>query len=61
MRGSVLQLDIEDVHHIGLHEILEWIVAEIAKVCDAVHAEYLNPSLDSLRARVHQGVVARAY
>jgi uncharacterized alpha-E superfamily protein len=52
LRGSVLQLDIEEVHRLGLHETLTWIVDDTALLCDAIHDEYLDPPLAALRARV---------
>jgi uncharacterized alpha-E superfamily protein len=52
LRGSLLQMDIEDVLKLGLHETLTWIVDDTARLCDAIRDEYLEPSLDSLRARV---------
>jgi uncharacterized alpha-E superfamily protein len=52
MRGSLLQMDIDDVRRIGLHETLTWIVEETAHLCEAIHDEFLDPPLDMLRARV---------
>lgn len=52
LRGSVLQLDIEEVHHLGLHEVVTWIVDDTARLCEAIHDEYLDPPLAALRARV---------
>jgi hypothetical protein len=52
MRGSILQMDIDDVRRIGLHETLTWIVEETAHLCEAIHDEFLDPPLDMLRARV---------
>ncbi len=53
-RGSILQMDMGDVHRMGLHETLTWVVDETARLCDAIHGEYLEPSLDSLRAHVRR-------
>jgi len=52
LRGSLMQMDIEDVQGIGLHEVLTWIVGDIATLCEAIHAEFLDPSPEALRARV---------
>jgi len=51
-RGSLLQMDIEDIQSVGLHETLTWIVEETARLCDAIHIEYLEPSEESLHARL---------
>lgn len=51
LRGSLLQMDIDDVERFGLHETLTWIVRDIANLCDAIHGEFLDPSPESLRAR----------
>lgn len=53
-RGSILQMSIEDVRQRGLHETLTWVVDETARLCETIRAEYLDPSLDSLLARVHR-------
>ncbi len=53
-RGSVLQLDIDEVHRQGLHRVATWVVDETAVVCDAIHDEFLAPSVESLRARVQR-------
>ena len=53
-RGSILQMDMGDVHRMVLHETLTWVVDETARLCDAIHGEYLEPSLDSLRAHVRR-------
>ena len=42
----------EDVRYMGLNQASEWIVKEIARLCQAIHDEYLDPSLDSFRARL---------
>ncbi len=51
-RGSVMQMDIDDVLHVGLHETLTWIVDESARLFDALRADYLEVSLDVQRQRV---------
>lgn len=53
-RGSVLQLDMDEVHRQGLHRVATWLVDETAILCDAIHDEFLAPSIESLRARVHR-------
>ena len=53
-RGSVLQLDIGEVHRQGLHRVATWVVDETAILCDAIHDEFLAPSIESLRERVRQ-------
>jgi hypothetical protein len=45
-------MDITDVRKLGLHETLTWIVDQTAQLCEAIREEYLEPSLESLRARV---------
>jgi hypothetical protein len=45
-------MDIDDVRRIGLHEVLTWIVDETARLCEAIHDEFLDPPLEKLRARV---------
>lgn len=59
-RGSILQLDIEEVQRLGLHETLTWIVEEASRLCEAIHDEYLDPSLESLRGRLEGGIAASA-
>jgi uncharacterized alpha-E superfamily protein len=51
-RGSVLQLDMDEVRRQGLHRVATWVVDETAVLCDAIHEEFLAPSIESLRARV---------
>ncbi len=53
-RGSVLQLDMEEVRRQGLHRVATWVVDETAILCDAIHDEFLAPSIESLRERVRQ-------
>ena len=53
-RGSVLQLDMDEVRRQGLHRVATWLVDETAVLCNAIHEEFLAPSIDSLRARVHR-------
>ncbi len=53
-RGSLLQLDMDDVMKLGLHETLEWVVDQDARLCTALHGEYLSPSLDALKMRVRR-------
>ena len=51
---SVLQLDIDEVRRQGLHRVATWLVDETSVLCNAIHEEFLDPSIDSLRARVHR-------
>jgi uncharacterized alpha-E superfamily protein len=51
-RGSLIQMDMDDIQSVGLHETLTWIVNTMASVCDEIHRDYLDPSEESLRARV---------
>ncbi len=53
-RGSVLQLDMEEVRRQGLHRVATWLVDETSVLCDAIHEDFLAPSIESLRARVRQ-------
>jgi len=58
-RGSLLQMDIDDIQRIGLHETLTWIVKETAGLCEEIHRDYLDPSEESLRARVSRTAPVR--
>lgn len=51
-RGELLQMRTEDVLHVGIHEVLPWIVDTQAELCDALHDDYLDPPLEVLRERV---------
>jgi len=51
-RGSLLQMDMDDIQRAGLHETLTWIVEQTAVLCDAIHMEYLEPTEESLRERL---------
>ena len=31
-----------------MHEVLTWIVARTTEICDAVHADFFDPSIASL-------------
>lgn len=53
-RGSVLQLDMDEVRRQGIHRVATWLVDETAVLCDAIHEEFLAPSIETLRARVRQ-------
>jgi len=54
IRGTILQMDSDDVKRLGLHEVLTWIVDETARLCETIHDEYLDPPLDALRAQVRR-------
>ena len=51
-RGTLMQMTPNDVQQQGIHEILTWIVDEAGELCTAIHYDYLDPSLDQLRASV---------
>ena len=59
-RESVLQLDMDEVRRQGLHRVATWLVDETAVLCEAIHEEFLSPSVESLRARVHRSDRATA-
>jgi uncharacterized alpha-E superfamily protein len=48
-RGELLQMHIEDVQHLGIHEVLTWIVKTGAELCGAIHDDYLDPPVTLLR------------
>ncbi len=54
-RGSLVQMDMDDIRRAGLHETLTWIVDTTAELCDKIHGDYLDASEESLRARVSRG------
>jgi uncharacterized alpha-E superfamily protein len=54
LRGSLLQMSIEDVRSKGLHETLTWIVEQVAVLCDAIHEEFLDPTNESVRSRLRR-------
>lgn len=58
LRGSLLQMDIDDVRHLGLHETCTWLVDDLARLCETIHAEFFDPSIESLRARL-PGILAQ--
>lgn len=60
LRGSILQLDIDEVRRLGLHETLTWIVGETSRLCDAIHDEYLEPPLEALRARLPRATASQS-
>ncbi|MDJ0850021.1 MAG: alpha-E domain-containing protein [Myxococcota bacterium] len=53
-RGELVQLDIAQVQRLGIHKVLTWIVDTTAGMCEAIHWDYLDPPVDSLRLRVRQ-------
>jgi uncharacterized alpha-E superfamily protein len=53
-RGELIQMDIEDVHHRGIHEVLTWIVDTTAALCGAIHDDYLDPPIGALRWRARR-------
>ena len=42
-RGELLQMDVEDVLHCGIHRVLTWIVDSQAELCAAISDDYLVP------------------
>jgi uncharacterized alpha-E superfamily protein len=54
LRGSLIQMTIDDIRTRGLHEVLTWIVQEVACLCDAIHEEFLDPTHESIRARLRR-------
>jgi uncharacterized alpha-E superfamily protein len=60
LRGSLLQMNGAVVQELGLHEVLTQVVDDTAALCDAIHADYLNPPAeDLLRAARMLRVVPR--
>jgi uncharacterized alpha-E superfamily protein len=49
-RGTLYQMTPKDVQRQGIHEILTWIVDQTGELCTAIHHDYLDPSVDQLRA-----------
>ena len=43
LRGSLLQMDVEDVLHVGLHETVTMIVDGTADLCSAIQADFFPP------------------
>jgi uncharacterized alpha-E superfamily protein len=54
LRGELVQMDIDDVRHVGIHEVLTWIVDSTAELCDAVHDDYLDPPVAMLQRQARQ-------
>jgi uncharacterized alpha-E superfamily protein len=53
LSGALDQLtgtDIQSVLADGLHEVLTWIVATTAEICEAVHADFFDPSIARIPA-----------
>jgi uncharacterized alpha-E superfamily protein len=53
-RGELIQMDIDDVQHCGIHEVLTWIVDTTAALCGAIHDDYLDPPIEALRWRARR-------
>jgi uncharacterized alpha-E superfamily protein len=47
-RGELDQMRINDVQHLGVHEVLTWIVQSTHELAQAIHDDYLDPPLDVL-------------
>jgi len=43
LRGELLQMDLDDVAHRGLHETFDFVVSSTHALCDAIHDDYLDP------------------
>lgn len=43
LSGSLVQMDVDDVLSLGLHETLTWIVDGIAGLCDAIQSDFFPP------------------
>jgi uncharacterized alpha-E superfamily protein len=48
LRGSLLQMNGEVVQELGVHEVLTEIVDDTAALCEAIHADYLDPPAEDL-------------
>jgi uncharacterized alpha-E superfamily protein len=48
LRGSLLQMSGAVVQEIGLREVLTMVVDDTAGVCEAIHADYLDPPAEAL-------------
>ena len=48
LRGSLLQMDGAVVQELGLHEVLTQVVDATAALCEAIHADYLDPPAEDL-------------
>jgi hypothetical protein len=51
-RGELLEMRIDDVLRVGIHEVLTWVVDTQAELFGAIHDDYLDPPLETLRRRV---------
>ncbi len=48
LRGSLLQMDGGIVQDVGLHKVLTQVVDDTATLCEAIHADYLDPPVEDL-------------
>ena len=48
LRGSLLQMGGAVVQELGLHKVLTPVVDDTAALCDAIHADYLDPPAEDL-------------
>lgn len=48
LRGLLLQMNGAVVQELGVHEVLTQIVDDTAALCDAIHADYLDPPAEDL-------------
>ena len=55
LRAELAAMDMTAVLDRGLHEVLTWIVQASSELCDAIHDDYLDPPVDTLRQVVRSG------
>ena len=48
-RGELLQMCVQDVQHLGVHQLLTRIVDRTSAICTAIHEDYLDPPEEALR------------
>ena len=48
LHGSLLQMNGAIVQELGLHKVLTSIVDDTAALCEAIHADYLDPPAEEL-------------
>lgn len=47
--GELMQMDIQDVERQGVHDTFAWLIRSTARLCDAIHDDYLDPPMAWLR------------
>ncbi len=58
-RGELLQMEVEDVLRVGIHEVLTWIVDTQTDLCSAIREDYLEPSMGPSRPPVWSSLPLR--